>query len=72
MQILLMVLLAAAGQTPLYEMTKTNVDDYLSNIQVQQSSFASRLHIIAESSLGTPYVGDPLGEGPRGTYDKDP
>lgn len=72
LNIFLAILLVLAGSTPLYEMMKSDVEDYLDNLQIEQPDFAARLRDVAESSLGTAYVGDPLGEGPQGSYDKDP
>lgn len=37
-----------------------------------QLSFGKRLVALSDRMLGTPYVLDPLGEGKKGRYDKDP
>jgi D-alanyl-D-alanine carboxypeptidase/D-alanyl-D-alanine-endopeptidase (penicillin-binding protein 4) len=34
--------------------------------------FNERVEVFCEASLGTPYHGGPLGEGPEGVYDQDP
>jgi len=57
---------------PIYEMPLSDVDAYLSGLRDRHSSFSERVCEVAGRSLGTPYEGDPLGEGPDGRYDKDP
>jgi hypothetical protein len=56
----------------LYEMSPSQVDACLAGLKLRNLSFAERVSEVAGQSLGTPYVGDPLGEGPDGRYDKDP
>lgn len=61
-----------AGQQakPLYKMTPADVDSWLK--QLQKQPFQERLRRISERAKGTPYLLGPLGEGPKGVYDKDP
>jgi D-alanyl-D-alanine carboxypeptidase/D-alanyl-D-alanine-endopeptidase (penicillin-binding protein 4) len=63
-------LLLAAPQ--IYTMSHGDMDAYLKNLQKTTPSFDDRVVEIAKRSFGTPYIGDPLGEGPDGRYDKDP
>lgn len=57
---------------PLYEFTPSNLDTRLQSLYQQEPDFGKRIAAIAEQSLGTPYVGDPLGEGPDSKFDNDP
>ena len=72
MAAVLVIGLALVCGPPLYEMAEPGVDAYLAGLGAGQPDFAARVYDIAERSLGTPYTGDPLGEGPDGAYDKDP
>lgn len=57
---------------PLFEMPPKALDEYLKNLSSTQPDYGRRVTTILRDSLGTPYVGDPLGEGPDGAVDKDP
>lgn len=63
--------LAAAGEA-VYEITPEAMDAYLGQLQSENLLFGARLASVANRSLGTPYAGGPLGEGPDGKYDQDP
>ena len=65
--ILLVPFLIAAAALP---QTPTEVDAYLASLH--GLDYSSRVVKVAEASVETPYVGDPLGEGPDGAIDKDP
>jgi len=41
-------------------------------VHASRPAFAARVAEVAKRSLGTPYQGDPLGEGPEGAVDTDP
>jgi len=69
---ILTILGLLADGPSLYEMAEKDVDNYLAELNTQQPDFTTRVNAIAEQSLGSPYAGDPLGEGPGGAYDKDP
>ena len=56
----------------IFEMSQASLDEYLNALKVRTPDFGARVVEIAKRSAGTPYVGDPLGEGPNGQYDKDP
>lgn len=58
--------------SPLFQMSPAEVDSYLDTLGREQDRFPRRLERIALEALGTPYTDGPLGEGPEGTYDKDP
>lgn len=66
------VLLVFALAAPLWEMAPTEVNDFLERIRAEHDTFDARLTAIALDSIGTPYAGGPLGEGPEGKYDTDP
>lgn len=66
------VLVLLGAGFPLCEMPLSDVDVYLSGLQGRHPLFSERVCEVAGQSLGTPYAGDPLGEGPEGGYDKDP
>ena len=66
------IMLTATAVTPLYEMAPLEVDTYLRGLHAAEPSFAGRIIDIAQRSLGTPYHGDPLGEGPSGKVDQEP
>lgn len=57
---------------PLYECTPAEIDARLQALYRQEPDFGKRVAHLAQESLGTPYVGDPLGEGPDSDFDKDP
>ena len=66
------IVLAATAATPLHEMAPLEVDAYLRGLHAAEPSFAGRVIDIAQRSVGTPYQGDPLGEGSSGKTDQDP
>ena len=66
----LLVLMLAASQ--IYQMSPSDVDAYLADLHARQPEFGVRVAEVAKRSLGTPYVGDPLGEGTSGNVDTDP
>lgn len=55
--------------TPLFQLSPQALDAYLKG---QKGTFEERLADVAHRSVGTPYAESPLGEGPKGEYDKDP
>ncbi len=64
--------LLAATVLPIFEMPEPVLDSYLADLAVRELRFGARLTEVAVRSLGTPYADGPLGQGPEGTYDKDP
>lgn len=56
---------------PFYLLPKARIQTHHANLY-QAHSFSGRIEKISRRMLGTPYVLDPLGEGKRGRYDKDP
>ncbi len=65
-------LLLVATVLPIYQMSREQLDAYLSELHTCKPSLNSRIKDVLERSLGTPYVNGPLGEGPEGKYDTDP
>lgn len=65
-------LMLTAQALQLYEMTPEQVDGCLSELHAATPEFGARVTALARLSLGTPYAGGPLGEGPEGKYDTDP
>lgn len=61
--------LLLCSATPAFQFTQAELDSYL---QKQSGPFQERLHQVAQDWLGTPYASGPLGEGPQGSFDKDP
>lgn len=57
---------------PLFEMAPAQIDAYLPELNARQCEYGARVAGIAKLALGTPYAGDPLGEGPGAPYDDDP
>jgi hypothetical protein len=57
---------------PLYAMTKAEIDGVIRQTSARHPDFLSRLQIYSQRALNTPYRWFPLGEGPQGTYDRDP
>ncbi len=64
--------LAMAAALQLFDMSKHEVDAYLTECHRQHARLNARIEAIAERSLGTAYANGPLGEGPDGKYDQDP
>lgn len=64
--------LILAGGPQLHEMERPEVERYVEEVADATPDFASRLKLVIERSVGTPYHDGPLGEGPSGTHDKDP
>ena len=58
--------------TPVYDMSEEEVGAYVRDLSAEQGEFSDRLKQIISDTIGTPYRDGPLGEGPAGTYDKDP
>ena len=55
---------------PLFEMTPADVDACLARLDT--CHYASRVASLARAAIGTPYAGDPLGEGPGAPVDAGP
>ncbi len=70
MTILKLLLVAAA--LPIYQMSREQLDAYLSELHTRKPSLNSRIEDVLERSLGAPYANGPLGEGPNGEFDPDP
>ena len=66
------MLFIALGAPVLAGMPPPQVDQYLATLHAEHADFDARLTAIAHDSIGTPYAGGPLGEGPQGKYDTDP
>jgi hypothetical protein len=64
--------LLVATVVPIFEMPEPAVDSYLADLAVREPRFGERLIEVAVRSVRTPYAEGPLGQGPEGTYDKDP
>lgn len=56
----------------MFTMNAPTVDEYLVDLHKRVPDFSARVVEVAEKTLGTPYIKDPLGEGPDGQYDKQP
>jgi hypothetical protein len=67
----IMVLFCLAGGLPLYQMSVADVDSNLAELFARQPNFSARVVELVKQSVGTPYAGDPLGEGPGAKYDPD-
>jgi hypothetical protein len=64
---------AAAKHAPrLGELRRAELDAFLSDLQKSETPFLERVAQVSARLRGTRYVRDPLGEGPRGTVDRDP
>ena len=66
------VVVALLVAPPIGEMPPAPLDEYLAALNERTPEFAGRIAEVAKRSLGTPYKGDPLGEGPGGAVDTDP
>lgn len=69
--IILLCCLSLASQQ-LFDMSHEAVDGYLKRLHAKTPDFGARVSEVLRRSVGTPYVGNPLGEGPNGPYDKEP
>lgn len=56
----------------LFEMSRAELDAALGAVHRSHPSFDDRFKAVTRFSLGTPYYFGPLGEGPRGRWDKKP
>jgi D-alanyl-D-alanine carboxypeptidase/D-alanyl-D-alanine-endopeptidase (penicillin-binding protein 4) len=69
-------MIAHAFAVPLFaivvQLPAVAMDTYLADLHAGDAPFDRRLARVAEDSLGTPYAGGPLGEGPKGRHDTDP
>jgi len=66
------VVVALLVAPPIGEMPPAALDGYLAGLHERTPGFAGRIAEVAKRGLGTPYKGDPLGEGPAGAVDTDP
>lgn len=57
---------------PLFEFSTEGVDRYLTSLLSRECSYGGRVVDLARAALGTPYAGDPLGEGAGAPHDADP
>ncbi len=64
------VICAAFAQLP--PLTAKTADEYLTQLQSEESDYFARLETIAKAFVGVPFAKDPLGEGPVAPYDRDP
>lgn len=55
-----------------YEMTEKEIDAFIRETHKKVPKAQERLILYSEKSLGTPYKLGPLGEGPKGKFDRDP
>ena len=71
----MLIFLFVLGNTPVISASsqpEETISSLISSLASRKIPFTKRVAIIAEKSIGTPYRGDPLGEGPAGKYDTDP
>jgi D-alanyl-D-alanine carboxypeptidase/D-alanyl-D-alanine-endopeptidase (penicillin-binding protein 4) len=68
----LLILSCLAAAAPLYQMSMADADSCLAELFARQANFSARVVELVKQSVGTPYAGDPLGEGPGAKYDADP
>jgi D-alanyl-D-alanine carboxypeptidase/D-alanyl-D-alanine-endopeptidase (penicillin-binding protein 4) len=69
---LAVLILAGAAQPPLQTMSLEQVNTFVAGLQAREKAYDARVIAVARATLGTTYVGDPLGEGADGQYDRDP
>ncbi len=69
---MLVLVCAVVFAAPLFEMGPANVDSFLAGLDAGPCQYGARVASVARAAVGTPYVGDPLGEGPGAPYDGDP
>jgi D-alanyl-D-alanine carboxypeptidase/D-alanyl-D-alanine-endopeptidase (penicillin-binding protein 4) len=63
---------AGFGGGALYEKSRDELAEALSEIHASHAGFDERLDAVTRAARGTPYRFDPLGEGSAGTVDKEP
>ncbi|MDE2236812.1 MAG: DUF1460 domain-containing protein [Elusimicrobia bacterium] len=57
---------------PFYALTRPQLERALLRIHAEHRGLRARVEAVSERFLGTPYRLGPLGEGPRGLFDRDP
>lgn len=56
---------------PIHQLSRRQMDQVLSRLQ-KKFTYTERIRLLSSMFLGTPYRLGPLGEGPKGQWDKDP